>query len=579
MIDAHTHLVAKAIGELAHELLIEPRRLDVDEFALATDAPEVEYRFRAHRHALDHWVVDRSSLRKTHRGQPAPIDGVRFFVELRARLGIPEPTVAGYLEEVASTLHGAAWIRARGGPSADALTRAGFQEIETAMCAGHPVFVAGSGRIGFSARDHAAYAPEAGQPLQLAWLAAHARNLELACVDGLTHDALLRAELGEEALAAFTARLPDPEAYRLIPVHPWQWDNRIAQMFAPDLARGDLIFLGHGADRYLPQQSIRTLANTSRPDRCYVKTALSIRNMGFTRGLPARLPRIGAAVNDWASALVRRDPVLAEHGFGLLREIAFVGYHHRTFERASSLRSDPYKEMLGAVWRESPLGLVRPGQRLMTMAALLHVDGAGAPFLPALIRASGLDAEAWVRAYLRAYLTPLLHCFYAHDLVFTPHCENVILVLEHDVPVGAILKDLAEDIGVINPSVELPAPVRHLGVRIPEENATLSIFVDVFDGVFRFLAPILAEAGYAEERFWRQVAACVHDYRRAQPQVAEKLRRLDLFAPTFQRSCLNRLQLTNHRLMIDLNAPDPFESLQFVGTLPNPIAPFREATP
>ena len=31
--------------------------------------------------------------------------------------------------------------------------------------------------------------------------------------------------------------------------------------------------------------------------------------------------------------------------------------------------------------------------------------------------------------YLDAYLAPLLHCFYAHDLAFMPHGENVILVL------------------------------------------------------------------------------------------------------------------------------------------------------
>lgn len=65
----------------------------------------------------------------------------------------------------------------------------------------------------------------------------------------------------------------------------------------------------------------------------------------------------------------------------------------------------------------------------MTMAALLHVDPQGRALLPELIQASGLDAGTWLERYVDAYLTPLIHCFYAHDLVFMPHGENVILVI------------------------------------------------------------------------------------------------------------------------------------------------------
>ena len=42
---------------------------------------------------------------------------------------------------------------------------------------------------------------------------------------------------------------------------------------------------GRGPTTTAPQQSIRTFFNTSRPDRHYTKTALSVQNMGFMRGL------------------------------------------------------------------------------------------------------------------------------------------------------------------------------------------------------------------------------------------------------------------------------------------------------
>jgi siderophore synthetase component len=40
-----------------------------------------------------------------------------------------------------------------------------------------------------------------------------------------------------------------------MPVHPWQWQNKLLTVFAPDIARQFLIYLGEGEDQYLAQQS------------------------------------------------------------------------------------------------------------------------------------------------------------------------------------------------------------------------------------------------------------------------------------------------------------------------------------
>ena len=46
--------------------------------------------------------------------------------------------------------------------------------------------------------------------------------------------------------------------------------------------------------------------------------------------------------------------------------------------------------------------------------------------------------------------------------------------------------------------------------------------------------------------------------------------RVPLFAPRFEHSCLNRLQLLNTLQMVDLT--DQAASLQYAGTLENPVA-------
>ena len=157
-----------------------------------------------------------------------------------------------------------------------------------------------------------------------------------------------------------------------------------------------------------------------------------------------------------------------------------------------------------------------------------------------------------------------------------PHGENIILILEGNVVVRVLLKDIAEEAVLMAPGRELPEPVRRIAASVPAELEPLAIFTDVFDGIFRYLSQILLEqADYPEQRFWRQIAACLHTYRRENPACAAAFDRHELFTPEFRHSCLNRLQLRNHRQMVDLS--DPTSALQFAGTLRNPVARYASS--
>ncbi|RAH38480.1 GNAT family N-acetyltransferase [Halomonas sp. SL1] len=584
---ANRWLIRKAIAEFSHERLLEPEAVNADptgddeaaDYRLSAPEGGIEYRFRARRRALDHWAIELDSLEKRVDGVPAELDAQQFILEFRGPLGIGEAMLPLYLEEVASTLFGGAYKLDGTRPDAEGLVDADFQTLEAAMTEGHPVFVANNGRMGFDAVDYHAYAPEAAAPITLVWLAVHREDAHYSAIEGLDYEALLRDELGEATLGDFHRRLEarglDPADYLLMPAHPWQWFHKLAITFAGEVARHRIVCLGYGSDQYRAQQSIRTWFNTSQPSRRYVKTALSILNMGFMRGLSPSYMRATPAINDWIKRLVDGDPELRAQGFTVLREEAAIGVRRDAVEPAFDTYS-AYKKMLACLWRESPVHYQQNGQRLMTMAALLHVDGDERALLPRLIARSGLATEDWLSRYLRAYFRPLLHCFFAYDLVFMPHGENLILQLEDGVPVRAIMKDIAEEIGIMNVEAELPEAIARIAVDVPEPLKVLSIFTDVFDCFLRFMSSILVEQGdITESRFWALVADCVIDYQRDHPEFADKFARHDLFAPEFTRSCLNRLQLNNHQQMIDL--ADPAKNLQFAGTLDNPIAAYRPA--
>ncbi|MFJ4472408.1 IucA/IucC family protein [Streptomyces sp. NPDC089424] len=573
---ANRLLIRKALAEFTHERLLSPRPTDGGGYVVHSDDGQTRYTFDAVVRALDHWQIDAESITRHRDGAELPLAALDFFVELRQALGLSDEILPVYLEEISSTLSGTCYKLTKPQIPVGELVTSGFQAIETGMTEGHPCFVANNGRLGFGIHEYLSYAPETASPVRLVWLAAHRSRAAFTAGVGIAYESFLRDELGAPALERFHGQLTeqglDPADYLLIPVHPWQWWNKLTVTFAAEVAQRHLVCLGEGDDEYLAQQSIRTFFNTTRPEKHYVKTALSVLNMGFMRGLSAAYMEATPAINDWLAQLIEGDPVLKSTGLSIIRERAAVGYRHLEYEQATD-RYSPYRKMLAALWRESPVASLQPGESLATMASLLHVDHEGRGFAAALIERSGRTPKEWLRGYLRAYFTPLLHSFYAYDLVYMPHGENVILVLKDGAVERAIYKDIAEEIAVMDPDAVLPPAVERLRVDVPEDKKLLSIFTDVFDCFFRFLAANLADEGVLEEDgFWSTVADVTREYQESMPELADKFRQYDMFAPRFALSCLNRLQLRDNRQMVDL--ADPAGALQLIGDLENPIAGF-----
>ncbi len=585
---ANRLLLRKAIAEYAHERILEPERLNATAggFALyqvRSDEGKVCYQFEAQQLALRHWFIQPESIRRLVEGAEQPLDALQFIIECRQRLGIRDELLPIYLDEISSTLFGSAFKRMKAdAPSSAQLAEAtDFQAIEVAMIEGHPGFVANNGRLGFTSVDYQAYAPEAGSDIRVIWLAVHKDHATPSTLSTLNYAQMLAEELGQDTVDDFARQVAakgvDPADYHFMPAHPWQWFNKLSIAFAGYVAQRKIICLDYSADHYIAQQSIRTFFNTSDRTKRYVKTSLSILNMGFMRGLSPYYMSGTPAINEFIKELVSKDGFLRENGFTILQEVAAIGFRNFYYEAAIPVDT-PYKKQFSALWRENPLPLLKPGERLMTMAALLHVDKDGHALMPELIRRSGLPALTWVRQYLQVYLTPLLHCFYAYELTFMPHGENLILVMDNHVPVRAIMKDIAEECAILDIKARewLPERVQRLAVEVPDNFKLLGIFIDVFDGVLRHINHVLVEnACCTEDQFWGAVADCVYDYQDAHPEHAAKYAHYNMFVPEFLHSCLNRLQLGNNVQMVNL--ADPASSLKIAGNLVNPIAKFRRA--
>jgi siderophore synthetase component len=580
--EANRRLLAKALSEWSFEAMLEPVPLGGDRYRVDL-ASGVSYVFRARRGAFGSWQVDPGSIVRgatglLGSGVDAPAWDVQLFmVDCASTIGTDAATLATYLTELSSTLAIDAARLQGGGTSAADLLAADHAELECHMT-GHNWLVANKGRLGFSAGDNGRYAPEAQAPLRLLWIAVHRGLAEFRGTPDRSEQSLVHHELGEAAVAAFRARLHeaglDPDAYVWLPVHPWQWDHTVQHLFAAEVAGRRIVMLGESPDEYLPQQSIRTMTNITTRPRHDVKLPLRILNTLVWRGIPPHCSLGAPLVTRWLQGLLGNDPLLRdEFRTVLLGEIASVTVQHPYLRTVPDV---PYQhlEQLGCIWRESVSSYLDSDERARTFSSLLHVDGAGTAFVTALVRASGLAPEAWLRELFAVVMHPLQHVLYTYGITFNPHGQNTLIGFDAGcVPRRLFLKDFIDDVCVSHTEVPErgPEPDAHDHVLPRKDPSVIRQHVvdQVFVGHFRYLAPLVeSQLGVPEARFWQLVREAVLAYHQRFPQLAHRFAEYDLLAPEFPRYALNR-----DRLVVTRYTDRALRHALFPnGTIPNPIA-------
>jgi siderophore synthetase component len=545
---ASRRLLAKMLAEFAYEEVILP---EADPAAGPTAyrlalGPGITYRFRARRGSYGSWYVDADSIGPT--GDP-----LHFLAHGHDTvLGLSGDTLGHLVRELLATLRADVRLDADALPAAE-LADLDYAELEGHQT-GHPWLVANKGRIGFSDADAARWAPEARKQHRLPWIAVHR---ELAQYRGTatlaTPDLLYAEELAPATLDTFrhtiAGRDRDPDDYLLLPVHPWQWEQAVAPLFAPAIADGSIMRLTTDNDLRLPQQSIRTFLNASSPLRRTVKLPLSILNTLVYRGLPTERTLAAPAVTAWVHGLRDHDRFLRDEArVILLGEVASVSVAHPQYDKLPIVPYQ-YRELLGCIWRE-PLGPhLDPGERARTMAALLHTDPHGRAFTAELVARSGLSPRVWLRHLFAALLPALLHFLYRYGTVFSPHGENAIVVFdEHDIPVRLAVKDFVDDINVsaaaLPEHATMPADVRAVLLTEPPEFLTQFIHSGLFVGVLRYLAPLCErQLDVPESDFWALVRDEILRHQERFPELKERFAMFDLLTPRIERLCLNRNRL------------------------------------
>ncbi|GAB6261941.1 IucA/IucC family protein [Photobacterium sp. R1] len=539
---ANRAIVAKMISEFAYEQAFRFEET-AQGFVLNLDEG-VSYQFRGKANIWGQIVIEPESV--TRFPATEPVLATQFMMDIQQLLNMPDEAMAEHFEDLNATLLGDCKLAVK----KQAMTAKDLAnlscELQQTYFNGHPKFAFNKGRRGWGTDDLDLYAPESQRAFQLGWVAVHQSVLQQSTNETTRWEQLIDSamtEVEQEKLAqAFSAFEVNPQNYTLIPVHPWQWSQKLSLLFIREIAEKALLYLGEFGDYFLPQLSIRTLSNVSRPQGYDIKLPLTIMNTSCYRGIPGRYILAGPLASDWIDQVFQTDPLLVSKGAEVLQEPASA-YAAQVDYRQLEKAPYRYHELLGVIWRESLASKLKENESAILMAALMESDSQGNPLIGEYIAASGLSAEAWLTRLFDAVVIPFYHLLTKYGVSLIAHGQNITIVMENHAPKRILLKDFQGDMRLVERELpeqaSLHPQVKAATVRLPEELIIHDLQTGHFVTVLRFISPLVEKLGFTEQQFYRLLGDRIQSHINQHPELAERFERLDLFKPRILRIGLN----------------------------------------
>lgn len=553
---ANRNLLAKIFSEFMYEELIETKI-----YKLSDDSYEhhllinrdLKYIFTASPRIFGSWqVIPESICCINKNSKSSELEVSNFIASIYQQIGIDGLTVGHLIRELNHTLIADCHLLANPqNINKHLLALKSAAELEGFMRA-HPWFIVNKGRLGFSYTEYLTYAPESANLQQLSWIAIKSSSAEYKAIKNLDYKKLILNELGAEEIRKFDTEMNhaglNPEDYFYMPIHEWQWQRQIIQLFAREIALKEIIWLGKSSDCYLPTQSIRSFNNQTDKSKFQVKLPLSIFNTAVYRGLPNERTRLAPLLTAWIKEVYSQDKFLQQTGLIMLGEVASINCPHPVYNQLQGIPYQ-YQELLGVIWRESVSNYLASNERVITMAALIHIDNENQPLIIDLIASSGLSINQWLEKLFTVVIPPLLHWLYKYGVVYSPHGENTMLVLdENNYPKRLVIKDFIDDVNISKSDNEalmnLPDELKKVLYRLPDADLAQFIQTGLFVVLYRYLSDILATyACYPESQFWESLYQVITKYHSEHPEFATRIEEIHILKPQFKKLTLNRLRL------------------------------------
>jgi siderophore synthetase component len=311
-------------------------------------------------------------------------------------------------------------------------------------------------------------------------------------------------EVGRSVDTCLTGRGLKPSDYEWIPVHPWQFDHTLPDLYAEEIQRGAVVLVPDAIISTAALMAVRSLApiGVGYRERHHLKTAINVQMTGAVRTVSPQAAENGPMLSAVLAEVQRREGGFADRFVVLLED---VGVH---FASEDVNRTDEHHALLGknlaAVLRENPETYVRTGEVAMPASALLAKSPlGGGPIVGELVEryaqfhgCQALDAIVPFLADYAATTVPgMLTLMTRYGIGLEGHLQNCVLVFRNGTPTRLLVRDMG-GVRILSHRLE-----RHgVQVRFLPGSATLAL--DEED--------LRHKVGYAFlQNHWGELIACL----------------------------------------------------------------------
>lgn len=348
--------------------------------------------------------------------------------ELSLRTGVDNEEFLAQIASSHQAVSAALAARTEQGPSAPAAGaddwQAAYVTSEQSLLFGHRFHPTPKARTG-DPTAWQSYAPETGAVFPLLLLAVRE---ELIAEEGA----------GDGATGPLDALHADvPEGYRLLPVHPWQYELlRDHAGLQGALDRDDIRVLGSSETPFAATASVRTLYDGD----AFLKFSLNVRITNCLRK-NASYELSGAVALTRLLAPALTDLATRFPGAAVLREPA---YRSLALPGADGRPDTGLLEGFGVIVREGLSPRLLPGTTPLLAGAVADEYPTSPAHISCLLDGAGPQAALeWWAAYLNLLLPPVLAAYFDHGLVLEPHLQNVLVCVDGDgMPAQVLFRDL-----------------------------------------------------------------------------------------------------------------------------------------
>lgn len=307
--------------------------------------------------------------------------------------------------------------------------------LEQWGCTGHPYHPNFRVKKGFNSDEVLHYSPEFDAQVSIHWAALH-HSQAFTSIDKSSFQLLFAHHFSQEFqnwCHKLHAKNLNPDNYLPLPIHPWQWNNKLKSLCSILMDSNQFLMMPH-MQKTKPSMSFRTMMplDSSGP---HLKLAVGVHTTSAMRTVSPASVFNSSRLSDWLTNVLRHHQNFGGCLF-IARDLAGIN------SSDSSIPAHEKKHVAMLV-RENPLQLISEQQQLIPLAALFNVSPIShVPLLSELIDSSKINPRTYFSEYCHCILASQLYLLLRYGIALEAHQQNTLVIIQNNRPVGLVIRDL-----------------------------------------------------------------------------------------------------------------------------------------